>query len=723
MKIRKRQIHFFILLFAMCSLLFHSPSDFEAFAASPSDIGAADAETDGNNGFDRLTNVRDVSTFTVGSSTYAIAVSKEGVQMIDISDPTNILATDAETDGVNSFTELSDPRNVETFTIGSSTYAIVVAFGDHGVQIIDVSDPTDIVAKDAVNDEDTDSNGDTFEKLRKARGVDTFTIGSSTYAIVVAGGTGSAHSGVQIIDVSDPTNILATDAVGDGDTDSNGGTFVLGEGTGVSTFTIGSSTYAIVTDNNDHGVQIIDVSDPTNILATDAEIDGANGFTELNGAAGVDTFTIGSSTYAIVTGVSDDGVQIIDVSDPTDIVATDAVNDGDTDSNGSTFSMLNGARDVSIFTIYSSTSTNTYAIVTGMHDDGVQIIDVSDPTNILATDAEIDDNKDADSPFTALDLVGGVDTFIINSVAYAIVLGYNDHGVQMIELGNCASSDCVYTAAAAAASSSTSSTCSRHVILGNCGTIAINNDVYSIIRTWTNVPTTEVLVGEPVTVTLSIPNNPTYTKIHFASVFTEIFGSPTNFDQSVHIDYSVLSGNHHVSDHVSQSQLFQVAGATHRIVQDPVVKNLEMFEVVFTMIFAKPMDTSHVVVETENKFGIPETLYLLDALKVNENLVQALTLEEKSKFSIVDPESVMKPLGFVDPEKDPSHYVKRYLTEPKYKEWFDRNFPTYTIYDAIGITFAEYQEIESQLVDPEPEMEMDPEPEPTKKEKSKKKRR
>jgi len=91
----------------------------------------------------------------------------------------------------------------------------------------------------------------------------------------------------------------------------------------------------------------------------------------------------------------------------------------------------------------------------------------------------------------------------------------------------------------------------------------------------------------------------------------------------------------------------------------------------------------------------------------------------------------MKPLGFVDPEKDPSHYVKRYLTEPKYKEWFDRNFPTYTIYDAIGITFAEYQEIESQLVDPEPEMEMDPEPEmeidpepeQTKKEKSKRQRR
>jgi len=53
----------------------------------------------------------------------------------------------------------------------------------------------------------------------------------------------------------------------------------------------------------------------------------------------------------------------------------------------------------------------------------------------------------------------------------------------------------------------------------------------------------------------------------------------------------------------------------------------------------------------------------MDALRVDENLQQALTLEEKSKFSIIEPE-----------------------------------------------------------MDPEPEMEMDPEPEQTKKEKSKRPR-
>jgi len=58
------------------------------------------------------------------------------------------------------------------------------------------------------------------------------------------------------------------------------------------------------------------------------------------------------------------------------------------------------------------------------------------------------------------------------------------------------------------------------------------------------------------------------------------------------------------------------------------------------------------VVETENKFGIPETLYLMDALKVNENLAQALTLEEKSKFSIIDPEPEMDTEPEMDPEPE-----------------------------------------------------------------------
>ena len=281
---------------------------------------------------------------------------------------------------------------------------------------------------------------------------------------------------------------------------------------------------------------------------------------------------------------------------------------------------------------------------------------------------------------------GSSDGTVIVSVAAGVA---TDAAVNL----NTASDSCTFTIDTSVAASDTSDTstastggtCSRHVILGNCGTIAINNDEYRIINTWTNVPTTEVLVGQPVTVTLSTPHNPTYTKIHFASVHTEVFSIPANFDQTAHIDYSIM--NNQVT-YVSQSQLFQVAGATHRIVQDPDVKNLEMFEVVFTMIFAKPMDTSHVMVETENKHGIPETLYLIDALKVSNSIVETLTLEQESKFELI-----YEPGLEVDPEQS----VYTMSIDP-----------------------------ESEM-DPEPEIEMesemDPEPEQTKKEKSKRQRR
>ena len=53
-------------------------------------------------------------------------------------------------------------------------------------------------------------------------------------------------------------------------------------------------------------------------------------------------------------------------------------------------------------------------------------------------------------------------------------------------------------------------------------------------------------------------------------------------------------------------------------------------------------------------------------------------------------------------DEKPEHYVERYTTEPDYKAWFDRNFPDYTIYEGIGITELQYQEIVNELTKPQP---------------------
>jgi len=40
---------------------------------------------------------------------------------------------------------------------------------------------------------------------------------------------------------------------------------------------------------------------------------------------------------------------------------------------------------------------------------------------------------------------------------------------------------------------------------------------------------------------------------------------------------------------------------------------------------------------------------------------------------------------FVDPNENPQYYIDRYYNEPNYKEWFDRNYPDYTIEEAVGL--------------------------------------
>ena len=59
-------------------------------------------------------------------------------------------------------------------------------------------------------------------------------------------------------------------------------------------------------------------------------------------------------------------------------------------------------------------------------------------------------------------------------------------------------------------------------------------------------------------------------------------------------------------------------------------------------------------------------------------------------------------LRFVDPNKDPRDYIKRYIKESKYKNWFHRNYPDHTIYEAVVLTATDYVKIKREI-SPEPE--------------------
>ena len=77
---------------------------------------------------------------------------------------------------------------------------------------------------------------------------------------------------------------------------------------------------------------------------------------------------------------------------------------------------------------------------------------------------------------------------------------------------------------------------------------------------------------------------------------------------------------------------------------------------------------------------------------------------------------------FVDPNKDPHSYLKRFILEEKYRDWFERNYPNQTIYEAVGLNELDYNEMEKKLSpnqdtiqgtaknEPEPESKIEAEP-------------
>lgn len=81
---------------------------------------------------------------------------------------------------------------------------------------------------------------------------------------------------------------------------------------------------------------------------------------------------------------------------------------------------------------------------------------------------------------------------------------------------------------------------------------------------------------------------------------------------------------------------------------------------------------------------IPKTT-IIENIKEIENI-------KNEQISIIETEkntklTENKIADFIDSSKDPYHYIERYYSEPKYKSWFDRNYPNLTIEDAVGHTY------------------------------------
>ena len=213
-----------------------------------------------------------------------------------------------------------------------------------------------------------------------------------------------------IFDITDPSAVTAAGSIADT------GTLELDGASGIATFESGGSTYAAVAAFDDDGVQILDITDPSAVTAAGSIAD--TGTLKLNGASGITTFESGGSTYAAVAAYFDDSVQILDITDPSAVTAVGSIADTGT-------LKLNGASGITTF----ESGGSTYAAVAA-YFDGVQILDITDPSAVTAA------GSIADTGTLKLDGASGITTFESGGSTYAAVASRVDDGVQILRLTN-----------------------------------------------------------------------------------------------------------------------------------------------------------------------------------------------------------------------------------------------------------------------------------------------
>ena len=393
-----------------------------------------DGDTVSGRTYDKLWGARYVATTRIGSNTYALVTASwdDGVQIIDITDPARPAPVssfdDGDTVSGKTFDMLSGTDEIVTTKIGSNTYALVVGWADDGVQIVDVTDPANPVPVASFDDGDT-VGGKTYDELDGATGITIAKIGSGTYALVAA----SDDDGVQIVDITDPANPVPVASFDDGDT-VGGKTYDELEGpASITTARIGASTYALVAASDDDGVQIVDITDPASPLPVasfdDGDTVGSGTYDELDDPRYIITVGIGSRTYALVASFADHGVQIIDITDPASPVPAASFDEGDT-AGGKTYRELRGAGSITTARI----GSRTYAVVAAHDDNGVQIVDITDPASPVPVASFEDGDTVGSRTYENLDGPANIGTVRIGSGTYVLVTAYFDNGVQIIGL-------------------------------------------------------------------------------------------------------------------------------------------------------------------------------------------------------------------------------------------------------------------------------------------------
>ena len=364
---------------------------------SPTYVSRISAETAGFGVMGSPTAVEALQTFA-GPHLLIVSAGDGALHIADIGNVHSPAA--ASVIQASGLYALDDPRDIETFHISDKTYAMVAAFGDDAVLILDVTNPD---APKWVARADHTVNG--FTGLAGPEDVEVFGVFGKTYAFVAGGGTNA----IQIMDVTDPRMPSPVSCISHGISD------LVVQATGIGIITKGVDLF--VRTSEDAAVRLPSIynglTSPVDCVWRDStERD------TMNHPSKMDVFEAADKAYLLATGL--DGVHVIDITKPWDAAPLTTIRDGEG-------AHLEDPYDLTTYEV----SGVTYVAVASFGDDSMQILDMANPEAPSAAGSLVS-TMPQDEP------VWPADTAVFGTFgsAYVLASGARDDTIQILDITN-----------------------------------------------------------------------------------------------------------------------------------------------------------------------------------------------------------------------------------------------------------------------------------------------
>ncbi|MCE2508179.1 MAG: hypothetical protein J4G04_02595 [Nitrosopumilaceae archaeon] len=331
------------------------------------------------------------------------------LHIVDMADPSSPEVT--STVSASGLYALDDPRDVEVFHAMGGTYAMVAAFGDNAVLVLDVTNPD---APKWAARLDHGQNG--FSGLAGPEDIEVSGTLGRTYAFVAGGGPNT----IQVIDMTDPRKPLAVDCIWH----EYGDPGPLGRTADIDIVAHDAELFVRTHPNVAIRIQSVSGGQAGPI---DCAWRGSAERDTMNHPADMEVFEAAGRTYLLTTGT--DGIHVTDITKPWDARPLAVVRDGD------------GARleDPYGLAIY-DTPSGTYGVVASFGDDSLQVLDITDPS-APATAGSLVSTMPRDGPLWPAD----ASVFGTFGSAYVLMSGARDDAIQILDITDPAAPVTLYT--------------------------------------------------------------------------------------------------------------------------------------------------------------------------------------------------------------------------------------------------------------------------------------